>query len=125
MLEELEQLERELHQPSTRSDASRLAELLHPDFREFGKNGRDYRFREILEELFGEDGDLRVWSGSYTLQHTTKDSALILYKSAHIEVDGSLSSFSLRSSLWVKLGESWQMIFHQGTRTEPFEIESI
>lgn len=124
MLHELERLERELHDPSVRRDANRLSELLHPDFRECGKNGRDYRLEEILKELSEEDGNLRVWSGRYSLQHATPESALLLYRSAHIDQNGSVSSFSFRSSLWVKDGGNWRMLFHQGTRTEPFEMES-
>lgn len=125
MLEQLERLERELHKPSVRCDENRLTELLHPGFREFGKNGRDYCFDQIVEELSEEDDSLQAWSGGYTLQYSTPESALILYRSAHINQDGSVSSFALRSSLWVKDGEKWKMLFHQGTRTAPFDLQSI
>lgn len=120
ILEQLEKLERELHKPLTRGNIERLCELLHADFREFGRNGRFYTRSDILEELVGEDGSLRIWSGDYALQHATANSALIIYKSAHIEQNGALSSFSLRSSLWVRETEKWSIIFHQGTPATPF-----
>ena len=123
MLEELERLERELHEPPVRGSVERLSELLHADFQEFGRSGRHFSRSDILRELPQEDGSSRVWSGGYTLQYATSESALVLYKSAHIEEDGSLNSFSVRSSFWVKDGGRWKMLFHQGTPTAPFEIQ--
>jgi len=125
MLEELEKLERELHQPSTRSSLDRLSELTHADFREFGKSGREYDLKNILERLPQETDTVKVWSGNYELQFATPDSALILYKSAHITPDGQLSAFAVRSSLWVKNQSRWQILFHQGTPTEAFEVKTV
>lgn len=122
MLKQLERLERELHSPSARADFQRITDLLHVDFREFNRNGCDYTLADILDELAHEGGSLHVWSGDYALQYLTAESALLLYKSAHIELDGSISSFSMRSSLWVRDGERWKMLFHQGTPAEAFEI---
>jgi len=122
MLQVLEKLERELHNPLVRKQQERLCCLLHPDFREFGKSGKEFNRESIIADMQEDDSALKIWSGDYQLQFSTENSALILYKSAYIELDGSLSSYSIRSSLWIKADSNWKIIFHQGTSTAPFEV---
>jgi hypothetical protein len=42
------------------------------------------------------------------------DIILATYRATKTEVDGQ-QSYSLRSSIWRKNGDKWQMFFHQGT----------
>ncbi len=48
LLSHLRDLEVALHQPEVRSDASRLDELLHDSFVEFGRSGRSYSKADLL-----------------------------------------------------------------------------
>lgn len=105
LAQELEALERELHKPTVRGSSERTSELLHKKFREFGRGGREFSLENILKYLSEEKITWETWLGSYSLQYETADTA------------------SRRSSLWVKEGTAWKMLFHQGTPTEPFEIE--
>jgi hypothetical protein len=50
--------------------------------------------------------------------------ALVTYKSAHIDSEGGLQRFSLRSSIWLLGEEGWQMVFHQGTPADWLGDES-
>ncbi|MBD1821528.1 GNAT family N-acetyltransferase [Cyanobacteria bacterium FACHB-DQ100] len=51
LLSTLRELECELHQPQCRSDRERLAQLLAPDFREFGRSGASYSRDDTLAML--------------------------------------------------------------------------
>lgn len=119
---ELEALERQLHHPDTRNSREKLELLLHEDFLEFALGGRRYTKSEIIRHLLDDDDMTEVWSGGYQVQYNSPGAVLLNYRSAFIEVDGSFSTFALRSSLWVRNANIWQMLFHQGTATAPFEI---
>lgn len=114
---ELEQLERELHSAGARQSASRLKELLHPEFREIGRSGREYSRRTILARL-AEGEPPKVHSEQFRRVDLEPRVALITYKSAHIAEDGDLCRHSLRSSIWILGEEGWRMVFHQGTPTQ-------
>src|SRR5262245_49039255 len=120
LLETLRSLEMALHQPEVRGDRGRLDALLHARFREFGRSGRTYEKREVLDEFSGQPQTYKVWSQEYRVESLAEDVALLTYKSAHIGNDGSLERHTNRSSLWVQTESGWQMLFHQGTPTGPF-----
>ena len=123
LLETLRALEVALHQPSVRRDRRQLEQLLHPDFREFGRSGRAYDRAEVLELLAGLPQEPRpdqVWSQDFTLQPLAAGSALLTYRSARVTADGTLERHTNRSSVWQLTSEGWRMLFHQGTPTAPF-----
>jgi ribonuclease HI len=101
-------LERELLEPAVRADASRLAELLHPDFEEIGRSGQLWGRDALLQALADERpsavdlevlGTQRVAEGVILLTARTNDDR----------------GGSLRSSLWLRSGSRWRLRFHQGT----------
>jgi hypothetical protein len=47
-------LEQEMIRIGKRRDSARMAELLHEEFREFGRSGREYSRQKILQQLSGE-----------------------------------------------------------------------
>ena len=124
LLETLRALEVALHRPSVRRDRGQLEQLLHPDFREFGRSGRAYDRAEVLELLAGlphEPQPDQVWSQDFALQPLAAGSALLTYRSARVTADGTLERHTNRSSVWQLTSEGWRMLFHQGTPTDPFE----
>lgn len=116
-MDELEKLERELHSAATRQSASRLNELLHPEFREIGRSGRKYSRETILDRLTDAEPP-RVHAEKFRRFDLNPGVALVTYKSAHVDAAGDLWRHSLRSSIWVRGEEGWQMVFHQGTPAE-------
>jgi hypothetical protein len=120
LLETLRSLEMALHQPEVRRDRGRLMALLHARYREFGRSGRIYDRPQILEEFSGQPQTYKVWSQEYRVESLGESVALLTYKSAHIGDGGSLERHANRSSLWLHTENGWQMLFHQGTPTEPF-----
>jgi len=118
LLDELTALETELHRAEVRRDPDRLDALLHPFFVEFGRSGRRYKRDEILEELSGESNFPRVHADEFEVRRIAADAALLTYRSAHIDDDGTLHRFTLRSSIWQRDDGRWRMLFHQGTAAE-------
>ncbi|MDC8772532.1 nuclear transport factor 2 family protein [Roseateles albus] len=118
--ETLQALECELHQPKARADAGRLAELLHADFREFGRSGRAYNRAEIMASLTAETKPVTVHAQDFKLTELGLDVYLLSYRSAHLTPDGGLVHHTNRSSIWRLTAAGWQMVFHQGTPTAEF-----
>lgn len=120
LLQELTQLERELHQPAIRSDRSGVKKLLHDLFIECGRSGRVYTRNEILDELSQEVASHTVWSEDFCASKLSEKCVLLTYRSAHLAENGSLSRHSFRSSIWQMSRGAWKLRFHQGTPIEAF-----
>ena len=124
LLEQLQALEVELHKPAARRDATRLNVLLHDDYLEFGRSGSAYTKADILSRLPAEAPRATVVADGFALRRLAGDVALLTYRSAHLLGDGTLDRFSRRASVWQRMGLRWQMRFHQGTPTAPYEREN-
>jgi hypothetical protein len=102
-LEAVVALELSLLDPEVRRSPERVQRLLHPDFREFGVSGAWDR-DGIIAALAADPG--RGWTATEVEAREVADGVvLVTYRAAG----------SLRSSLWVKGPEDWQVLFHQGT----------
>jgi len=121
LLSQLQALEVELHQPVVRGDAARLDALLHEEFHEFGRSGAAYAKVDILAHLLAASQHERVVADNFLVRRLATDVALLTYRSAHALPDGTLHRHTLRSSIWQRSDVGWQMSFHQGTPTEPYE----
>ena len=107
----------------TRKNRARLEQLLHPDFVEFARSGRQYSRSEVLEEFSNSDVTMEaVHAESFELADLGQELALLTYLSAHRGPDGALYQRTLRSSLWVATEVGWRMRFHQGT---PADLASV
>ena len=106
--EAIARLERELLEPAVRSDASRLAELLHPSFVEIGRSGRLWGRDALVSELADDEplaADLEVLAVDRVAPET------LLLTARTTDARGA----TLRSSLWVRSSGRWRLRFHQGT----------
>lgn len=121
LLPTLRALECELHQPKCRSDRERLAQLLAPDFREFGRSGRFYSRDDTLALLPTETEASPTHAQDFAIQLLSDTIALLTYRSAYVSPSGELFRHTNRSSIWQLNPIGWQMIFHQGTPTDPFD----
>ncbi|MET4577424.1 GNAT family N-acetyltransferase [Ottowia thiooxydans] len=116
----LQALECELHAPKTRRDPERLGQLLHPQFREFGRSGRSYTRHEMLEQLQAETELTKVHSQDFRIEMLGHSDALLTYRSAQLTPSGLLERPTNRASIWRLEPTGWQMFFHQGTPTQAF-----
>ena len=131
LLVELRMRERELHAACVANDAARAAQYIHADFREFGRSGKIWDRPSLLQAL-RESSPLpsptfyapHFHSQDFAIHSRTPESCLLTFRSADVMPDGGLERHSLRSSTWVSVNCTWQLIFHQGTATPAFNGES-
>lgn len=124
LLHHLQALESRLHQPAVRADALQLGLLLHKDFMEFGRSGGVHGRADTVASLAAPGQGLLLVSDGFALVRLGPDSALLTYRSASVAADGSAGRHTLRSSVWLRTGQGWQMRFHQGTPTVAFAMAS-
>lgn len=65
---------------------------------------------------------LQLVADGFALARLGPDSALLTYRSASVAEDGTAGRHTLRSSVWLRTALGWQMRFHQGTPTAPFDL---
>lgn len=109
--EELKKLENHHLQLSTRESTAKLNRLLAEDFWEIGSSGIPY------DKAFCLDQGVVLTEMTlhhYEIQPLSEDTALATY---YVE-DTTRHRNTLRSSIWKKLDERWQLYFHQGTITD-------
>ena len=107
------ELEQRLLSQQTRCDVEDISRLIADDFREFGASGGIWNKADVLEHLPQQPFSQRVIS-QFRGKPLSDDTVLVTYHCTN-----GPDSHSLRSSIWRREGEQWQMIFHQGTRTTP------
>lgn len=88
-----------------------LEGLLAEGFREHGVSGRAYSRADVLDTYeFGCSTDVELFDFDVTV--LGDDACLATYRSR-----GADGGWAHRASVWVKGGDSWRMLFHQGTAT--------
>jgi hypothetical protein len=107
-------LELRLLSQATRSDAEEISRLLADDFIEFGASGSIWTKSDVVEQLPHQTFTQRTIS-EFTVKQLSEDAALVTYRCQTSANDQRRSTISLRSSIWRRTGEHWQMVFHQGT----------
>ena len=93
-----------------RMSAHEAAALLADDFFEFGASGKVWTKHEVIAAMAKWQPIERTFA-DFAVRELSPSVCLVTYRL----VDAEASSLSLRSSLWRHDGESWQMLFHQGT----------
>ena len=115
-LADIRSLEEALHRPEVRRSRETLEALLSEQFVEFGASGAVYNRATIIDLLIQENDsdndDLRATN--YALMSISHDAVLLTYESERTQNDGS-KRYVLRSSIWKRNDDRWQMLFHQGT----------
>ena len=109
-------LEGRLLEEAVRKDPEEAGLLLSEEFCEFGSSGRVYSKTQLLAALAAEmprEGLPQM--EDFTAEQVKEGVVLVTYKSVRRRTDGSVQRRALRSSLWVREGETWRVRFHQGT----------
>jgi 8-oxo-dGTP diphosphatase len=112
-------LESELHHPGSACPAGRLAQLLHPDFHEVGRSGRRYDRATVLRYLSEHPGPDAAEAGGHRVERLAEDCALLSFWTTHPAGHGELRTRVLRSSVWRRSADGWQLFYHQGTPAAP------
>jgi len=112
LLRHLRTLEESLLQPDVRK-SKELVALLADEFVEFGSSGRVYTNADLVAVLQAESPSVQTTS-NFKLVLLSPEVALMTYV---IRREAAPPAHTLRSSVWRRRGEQWQMVFHQATLT--------
>ena len=102
------ELETSLHKRSVESAAKLLADA----FIEFGSSGRVWNKTSVVASMRREKVDQPITVEDFAARELAPDVVLVTY------ISKKDAGSALRSSIWKRHEGKWQMIFHQGTRTE-------
>ncbi|MEU0395439.1 nuclear transport factor 2 family protein [Streptomyces sp. NPDC006208] len=98
--------------PTVRSSAEQLAELLHPDFLEVGTSGQLWDRESVIAALTA-----RSAPAPRTITTSRMSGVQLAPDVVHLTFDTeSGAQHAHRSSLWRLTGSTWLLYFHQGTR---------
>ena len=113
----IEDLEVSLLKPEVRRSAKKISELLADDFVEFGMFGKIYSKQDFVELLPNskEEKFEKYEASEFQTKEIAVDTVLLTYKASIAFLKTNEKIWTLRSSIWQKRGDNWQMIFHQGT----------
>lgn len=111
---ELQVLEERLAVPGVEETRETLGALLAAEFREIGSSGRLFTAASVLDAILAV-GRPRLMLEEFTVVAVADGAALVTYVSKSVAGPGWKAP-SLRSSLWVRRENRWQLLFHQGTR---------
>ncbi|HTW49276.1 MAG TPA: nuclear transport factor 2 family protein [Acidobacteriaceae bacterium] len=111
---ELRALEERLLDPDVRRDRAAVASLLAVEFVEFGSSGRVYDKAAILDMLAAETPQ-RIELADFVARPVAPDAVLVTWRATRSDGPPHPGAASLRSSVWIRREDRWQMIFHQGT----------
>lgn len=114
----LKLLEENLWKTDFRFDVSKMDKVLALDFFEFGRSGKIYQRKDTLS-INSQKIPCVFPLTDLNIRLLNENTAQVTY----ISVVNYLESKekSLRSSIWSRLDNRWQLRFHQGT---PLEIEN-
>ena len=119
---EILELERSLIAPETRHVPGWLDRVLAMEMVEFGKSGRVFTRNDIIASLAAErPATMQQYElASPECIELSADSVLVTYRlEPLVQGNGELLVASLRSSIWCRRDDRWQMLFHQGTVAAP------
>jgi len=106
-------LEKQLHSSEVRNSKDKLDILLSEDFREIGASGKLFIKEETIEHLLKSKSS-KIEANEFKLNKLSPDIMQLIYREES-KLSAVNNRHTLRSSLWKKNGNNWQMLFHQGT----------
>lgn len=106
-------LETDLLKPEIRSSREKLNDIIADDFIEYGNSGLVYDKSIILERLpKGNSPTYTLYDFDFAI--LSENIIQTRFKTDNVNLDGIKIS-SLRTSLWRRNNNEWQIFFHQGT----------
>lgn len=110
----LKLLEESLWRSEERFDRARMNQIFASDFYEFGRSGRVYQRPEALE-FRPRPIRAKLPLVDFKVRLLSSEVAQVTYVSI-VQYDDS-EEHALRSSIWSRTPNGWQLRFHQGTAT--------
>jgi hypothetical protein len=111
-------LEERLLRQDIRHSPVEAGALLAADFFEFGRSGAVWNRQQTIKALAQEPLMERSMR-DFTTRLLSESVVLVTYRSVLRDPVSSKEWHALRSSVWKLIDGRWQIIFHQGTPTQP------
>lgn len=112
--EKIYKLENKLLKPEVRKSKEELNKLLADDFIEFGSSGIKHVKKTVVQGL-PLSTPMKMTLHNFELQVLADDVVFVTYFVCKHSEENRKNKYSLRSSIWKKRDNEWQMYFHQGT----------
>lgn len=112
--EHLRSLEEKLLNPEVRKSSQELLRLLSDEFIEIGSSGKIYNKSQVIESLKNES-EVYITIMNFKAMQLAPEVILLTYTASSINKIINDTRNSLRSSIWKKSDNQWQLVFHQGT----------
>ena len=109
-------LEEKLLNPLIRKSAEEVFHLLSEDYLEFSSSEKIYYKKDALEALQKEHTQ-QISAYDFNVNLLTPEFAPVTYTAVKNDKTKN-NATSLRSFLWKKTGENWQVVFHQGSKIQ-------
>jgi len=114
----IQNLEELLLSPEIRANKEKLDLLLADDFIEFGSSGNIFSKSSIIDSLINSSEDWNYQINEFSCKPLARDIFLVTYRLSIFSEGNIMLRKSLRSSIWRKKSQNWQIVFHQGTKVE-------
>ncbi len=111
-------LELELLSPPVRTSSEHLDQLLAVEFVEFGASGRIFDKNAMIAMLRQSTSSVVFQVNNFRLLTSGEHEVLATYTLGVRSNAGDVLRKSNRSSLWARREGRWQLLFHQGTKSE-------
>ena len=111
-------LELELLSPPVRTSGERLDQLLADEFVEFGASGRIFDKNAMIAMLRQSTSSVIFQVNNFRLVTSGEHEVLAAYTLEVRSDAGDVLRKSNRSSLWARREGRWQLLFHQGPKSE-------
>ncbi|WP_299803024.1 DUF4440 domain-containing protein [uncultured Shewanella sp.] len=115
----LVELELYLQKPEVRASRTELERLIGDEFLEFAATGHRFGKDEVLARL-PDERQPQIEASLFTVRELSAEVCQVTYRAKLKKADDNVIGFSIRSSIWRKHRDIWQIVFHQGTQCRPF-----
>ncbi len=110
------ELEQKLGRAVQRTDQNFLDKTIADSFIEFGSSGQIFTKADIITLLSTETIFTDYSLENFSLTKLSDDTVHVTYQIPSRTLgNGTVRKGSLRSSIWSRAGDNWQLRFHQGT----------
>jgi hypothetical protein len=117
---QIRELEEKLLIPENRGASEDIDSILSDDFLEIGSSGHKYN-KSQTKEVLQEESGVQISLTDFQVQVLKPGLVLATYRAIKSFQSSNETIHSYRSSIWEFQEGRWQIIFHQGTLTEPQE----
>lgn len=113
---EIKQMELTLLHTDMQAQPSLIDELLAEEFEEIGNDGCTQSRQSVVEWLMSKDNQLKWTLEDFRIKCLSNDLVMAIYRTNTKHHMAEKHKGSIRSSIWRRRGDSWEIIFHQATK---------